>query len=578
MPGDEAATPIPEETAPAATLADAEGWLNAVKPAAIVALLKDPDFRAAITPIFAGFQPNVKSLALIPVRNRLLQAAVKDDKIAEKLRELSEAQPKPVPPPPVEADAKPISTPAPKLDPVPALKADRDARRKERDAARLELAEARAALDGAVKARVAAEADRDEARATLSKQAERIARLERQAIKAKQVEARLLKALSEDKVSPLPSARQPSAGAKETSGRTVSAAWPVAVAHLLDKAKFDTALMLAEEVLKADSEDLDALQIAVRACEGRKELKPALGMARRLLVLQVRFGDYPAASETLLTLLRLAASPEQTEPDVRLFFHAFPVSDNAAVAAARLMLGRLRGIRPAAHDWLTDYITSRTPLAPTLMPPPGALGPDDPLPLDLKLGRPVTARMLTDAVNRAQIGLVDAARSALQALEAADSIVYARVWAALEQAASDELARLLPLKRLPRGAAVVDGSNVAWFDQESLVHGLPRLRHLTAIRRTLWAKGFFPVVLYADANLPYSIDDRPALLKMRDRSELTFVDAGTAADEVLLRVAKQLGAILVTNDKMEDWDPEHAVRKVRYAISLGGEAHLLSGI
>lgn len=576
MLGEEAA-PIPEETLPTAIIAaDVEVWLSATKPVALLALLKDPDYRAAITPIFAGFQPNAKSLALPLVRSRLAQAAIKDDKIAGKLRGLSETDPKPLP-----AEAKPaesVPLPTPKPDPMPLLKADRDARRKERDTARQELAEAQRTLDASVKAYAQLEAERDEARQTARKQADRILRLERQTAKARQIEVRLLKALSEDKVSPVPSTRQHSAGAKESSIRTVSATWPVAVAHLLDKAKFDTALALAEDVLKTDGEDLDALQIAVRAYEGRKEPKPAFSMARRLLSLQVRFGDFPAASETLLTLLRLAASPTQTEPDARLFFAAFPVSDGAAVTAARLMLGRLRGVSPLTYEWLTDYITTRTTLAPTLMPPPGALGSDDPLPLPLKLGRPITARMLTDAVDRAQIELVDAARSALQALKTTDAETYTRVWDALEQTASDDPLRLLPLKRVPRGAAVVDGSNVAWFDQESLVHGLPRLRHIAAIRRTLWAKGFFPVVLYADANLPYSIDDRPALLKMRDRLELTFVDAGTAADEVLLRVAKQLGAILVTNDKMEDWDPEHTVRKVRYTVSLGGEAHLLSGI
>ena len=575
MLGEEAA-PIPEETLPATMVADVEVWLGATKPAALLALLKDPDYRAAITPIFAGFQPNAKSLALPLVRSRLAQAAIKDDKIAEKLRGLSETDPKPLPA--ESKPAEPVPPPTPKPDPMPLLKADRDARRKERDAARQELAEVQSALDASVRAYAKIEAERDEARQTAQKQTDRILRLERQTAKARQIEVRLLKALSEDKVSPVPSTRQHSAGSRESSAKTVSAAWPVAVAHLLDKAKFDTALALAEDVLKTDGEDLDALQIAVRAYEGRKEPKPAFSMARRLLSLQVRFGDFPAASETLLTLLRLAASPAQTEPDARLFFATFPVSDSAAVTAVRLMLGRLRGVSPLVYDWLTDYITTRTPLAPTLMPPPGALGSDDPLPLPLKLGRPITARMLTNAVDKAQIGLVDAARSALKSLETTDAETYTRVWGALEQAASDDPLRLLPLKRVPRGAAVVDGSNVAWFDQESLVHGLPRLRHIAAIRRTLWAKGFFPVVLYADANLPYSIDDRPALLKMRDRLELTFVDAGTAADEVLLRVAKQLGAILVTNDKMEDWDPEHTVRKVRYTVSLGGEAHLLSGI
>ena len=576
----ETEAPIPEEaeaekTPPSATLADAEGWLNAVKPAAVLALLKNLDYRLAVTPAFAGFRPDARSLANPLVRGRLAQAAVKEPKLAEKLQALAETDAKPLPKP--AAPAVPLPLPSPvKPDPVPALKAERDARRKERDIARQELAEVQSALDTAVKARAQSETERDEARQIARKQSERIARLERQAAKAAQTEARLVKALNEDKVSPLPP--RPSTGPEKPEPPSVSTAWPVAVRHLLHKAKFDAALALAEDVLKADPDDPDALQIAVRASEGRKEARQAFGFARRLLAVQVRRGNFSAAAETLLSLLRFAPSPGQAEPDVRLFLAGFPAADSSAVSAARLMLPRLRGVSPGAYDWLTEYIAARTTLGPVLMPPPGALGPDDPLPLTLPLGRPVTARHLTDAVDRAQVSFVDTARSGLQALEAADAETYARVWAALEQAATDDFARLLPLKRTPRGAAVVDGSNVAWFDQESLAQGHPRLRPVLAIRRMLWAKGFFPVMLYADANLPYFIDDKAALLRMRDRQELTLVDAGTAADIVLLRIAKQMDAPLITNDKMEDWDPERTVRKVRYTVSAGGEALLLSEI
>ena len=352
----------------------------------------------------------------------------------------------------------------------------------------------------------------------------------------------------------------------------------MAVKHLLDKEKWSTALALAEDVLKNDGEDLDALQIAASASEGRKEPRVALSYLRRLLALQSRRPDIAAAGETLLALFRLLPLPEMAEPDVRVFLAAFMPADSAQVAAARLLLGRLRGLNPAAHAWVAGYLAERTALAPVLMPPPEALGPDDPLPLALKLGRPITARYLANAVDQMQTALVGAARAALASLEASDPDTAGRVRAALEQAAADDPVRLLPLRREPRGAAVVDGSNVAWFDQEALVHGKPRLRPILAMRRMLWGRGFFPVVLYADANLPYFIDDKPELMALRDRGALTFVDAGTAADEVLLRVAKQMNAPLITNDRMEDWDPDGAVRKVRYTVSMTGEAHLLSEI
>ena len=567
------AEPLPTDTE-LPTVAEAEAWLSRVKPGAVLALLKEPEYGAVISRAFLGFRPDAKGYANPLVRSRLAQSAAKDAKIAGKLRELSEAQPKAgllIP-----KDNPPVSAPPPP-DPLPALRADRDARRRERDTARQELAVAVSERDAAVKARTEMEAERDAAVRSAKSLAERIARLERQTAKARQTEAHLVKALNEDKVS-APASRPRTAGPEsgETSAPSESP-WLLAVQHLLDKGKWATAQTLAEDVLRANGDDLDALGIALRAAEGGQEPRHALGFARRLLALQVRRTDFPAASETVLTLFRLAPSPGSAEPEIRALLMALPPTDSAAVAALRLMLGRLQSASPDAYGWLTAYLSARTALGPTLMPPPGALGPDDPLPLGkvLKLGRSVTAHLLTDAVDRAQTTLVDAARAALGTLPPE---LAARVWAALESAASDDPARLLALRRTPRGAAVVDGSNVAWFDQESLAHGKPRLRHLLALRRALWSKGIFPVILYADANLPYFIDDKPALLAMRDREELTLVDAGTVADEVLLRVAKSLSAALITNDRMEDWDPENTVRKIRYTVSLGGEALLLSEI
>jgi hypothetical protein len=571
-----------EEPASAESLPTAEEiavWLGQIKSSAIVALLKDPDYRMAVNPAFNGVRPDAKSFALPLVRSRLAQAASKDNKLAKKLRSLAEKVQAATPP--VSASKpqpKPLIAASPKPDPLLTLRTERDARRRERDAARLELAQAQTEREAAVKARLQAETERDNAQKLAKKQAERIVRLERQIAQARQNEAHLVKALNEDKVSLPPAPRPRSAGPLLVETPAVSAAWPAAVRHLLDKGKFSAVLALAEDVLKSDGDDLDALQIAVSAWEGRGEPRLALGMARHLLTLLLRRTDTPAASEMLLTIFRLVGTPEQAEPDARAFLAALPAADSAALASARLMLGRLRGLNPAAHGWLAGYLTERTLLAPLLMPPPGALGPDDSLPLPLQVGRPITARQLTEAVDRAQTALVDAARSALSVLATSDPDTSARVWAALEAAAADDPTRLSPLRRKPRGAAIVDSSNVAWFDQESLVHGKPRLRPILAMRRTLWARGFFPVVLYADANLPYFIDDRTALLRMRDRQEITLVDKGTTADEVSLRAAKQMSAPLITNDKMQDWDPEGEVRKVQYAISMNGEAHLLSEI
>ena len=206
------------------------------------------------------------------------------------------------------------------------------------------------------------------------------------------------------------------------------------------------------------------------------------------------------------------------------------------------------------------------------MPTPGALGPDDPLPLPGGW----TARRLRDAVNAGQVNAVAAAREALGALGQTDPGAHERIWAALAQVAAEDDSALVPLRRAPRGPAVVDGSNAAWFDQHSLVHPRARLSPILALRRALRLRGWFPVILYADAPLPYTVDDPETLRGMLGRGEIALVDSGVDADEVLLREAKRWSAPLVTNDYMTDWDPENEVTKIQYTISLTGEAHLLS--
>lgn len=552
-------------------------WVARTRPSAVLALLKDPDYGFAVSRVFLGFRPDAKGYANPLVRTRLVQAAVKDAKLADKLREIADAEPAPTP-----AAPKAAPPPAPRIapekpDPLASLRAERDQRRRERDEARQALTQAQAERDASQKTLKSAEAEREEAERLAKKQADRIARLERQVARAQQAETRLLKALSEDKVSPPPSTPARSPQASQIPAQQLPSPWLTAIRHLLNKGKFDQALALAEDVLKSDGDDEDALDIAAQALEGKKDARSAALYTRHLLALEIAHQEMAAAAGTLGRLLRQAPHPEETLAEVRQYLSALSPADGSAVEAGRMLLSRLRGADPYTHGWLANVITTQTSLAPVLMPPPGALGPDDPLPIRLEAGLTATARQVAEAVDRGT-PLVDAVRAALVALEAADPETHARVWAALEQVASDEPARLVPVRRTPRGPVVVDGSNVAWFDQESLVHGQPRLRNLRAIRRALWTRGFFPVVLYADANLPYFIDEPGPLRVLRDSRELTLVDAGTVADEVLLRQAKLLGAPLVTNDRMEDWDPEREVLKVRYAISPGGEAHLLSEI
>ncbi len=569
-----------EATPPPPTIAEAAAWLTQIKPSAVITLLRDPELGLIVGQVFYGFRADAKGYATNTlIKSRLAQAAVKETKLADKLRALAALQALSAPTAqPISSSPKASAPAEVKTDPRDALRVERDQRRKERDEARQALAQAEAERDDAIHARGKAEAERDEATRLSKKQAERVTRLERQLKRRQEIETQLLKVLGQDKVSPPPSAPARAAGPSSAPQEQSESPWLRAVRHLLDKSKWDLSLALAEDVMKFNGEDADTLDVAALALEGKRELRPAALFARRLLALQTAQGAMVGGAETLGRVLRLLPQPTEAEAEARAYLAALSPSDGGAVEAVHRMLSRLRSQAPDAHAWIIKYVATKTSLGPVLMPPPGAVSPDDPLPLSFGPGQTATARQLTEAVDRGQEGLVGTARALLDGLGRTDPETYARVWTALEQAANDDPTRLLPLRRAPRGPAVVDASNVAWFDQESLVHGKPRLRHLREIRRALRKRGYFPVVLYADANLPYFIDEPIPLRAMRDRRELTLVDAGTVADEVLLRYAKLLGAPLVTNDKMEDWDPDHEVTKLRYTISLSGEAHLLSDL
>jgi hypothetical protein len=237
--------------------------------------------------------------------------------------------------------------------------------------------------------------------------------------------------------------------------------------------------------------------------------------------------------------------------------------------------GKLRAANVSAHARVSGIIEEYAPpsIAAVLFAAERPLGAADPLPFDLP--EPVTANALLAAIDAGNTAIVDLARGALGRLLSAGGQQYDRVIAALSAAGADET-YLRPLTKAPRGPVVVDASNVAWHDEGRGMGDRPRLKHILQIRSTLRMRGFFPVVLITDAPLPYTIDDRDSLRRLMGRSEVTVVDTGTDADEVLIREARRLRAPIVTNDYMADWDPDGEIEKIRYAISTGGTVYLLS--
>ncbi|MDQ2688325.1 MAG: hypothetical protein M3Y28_10710, partial [Armatimonadota bacterium] len=212
-------------------------------------------------------------------------------------------------------------------------------------------------------------------------------------------------------------------------------------------------------------------------------------------------------------------------------------------------------------------------LAEALMPTPGTAGPDAPLLLPTLPA--LTARQLLHAIDAGDWDTITPARAALFQLCESDPATQTRMRQTLERAVGEDDTYLRTLFGRQRGPVIVDGSNAAWYDQDLLASGRPRLRSLLGLRRALRGQGYFPILLYADAPLPYTIDEPEQLRQMAAQGEIAIVDGGVDADEVLLRAAKHWDAPLVTNDRMNDWDPLGEVRKIRYTIAANGGAYLL---
>ena len=348
--------------------------------------------------------------------------------------------------------------------------------------------------------------------------------------------------------------------------------WADAVQRLLDRGRPEAALALLDDVLRADDTDARALLLSADAHARRGDPRAAAALLRRLLTLHLARGQMPDAADALGRLLTLAPARD-AERDVRAFLSALRPADHDGVEAARALLARLSATLPRAHELVQEQMAA-APLAlfQALLPAPGTDGPEMPLPLPMDT--PPSAPQIVLAIDTGDELLVTKVRDALRGLTERDA--RAAVLARITEAVGGDFSYGTVLTARPRGPVVVDGSNVAWYGQELLAAPRARLRSLLEMRRALRDKAYFPIFVYADANLPYAIDDPEALRGLLARGEIRRVDAGTQADIVVLREAKRLGTAVVTNDYMTDYDPNGEVPKIRFDLPPMGGAYLLT--
>ena len=121
--------------------------------------------------------------------------------------------------------------------------------------------------------------------------------------------------------------------------------------------------------------------------------------------------------------------------------------------------------------------------------------------------------------------------------------------------------------RSDRSVVVVDGSNVAHSTEGERVW----LSNIVAVCDKLREEGYEPLVL-ADAALRHQIDDRVAYEAMIDDGSIRQAPAGTDADYFILSFARELDAMIVSNDRFRDRQkafPDAAKRLIKYMVMKG---------
>lgn len=116
----------------------------------------------------------------------------------------------------------------------------------------------------------------------------------------------------------------------------------------------------------------------------------------------------------------------------------------------------------------------------------------------------------------------------------------------------------------PSRVVIVDGSNVA----HSTEGDRARLANIDLVCARLREDGFEPIVV-ADAALRHQIDDERRYEEMVENGEIRQAPAGTDADYFILSFARELDALVLSNDRYKDRIeafPDARDRAIRFMI------------
>ena len=314
-------------------------------------------------------------------------------------------------------------------------------------------------------------------------------------------------------------------------------------------------------MLRYAPSDIEALDIHSKACEGLGDTRSAAESLRSLLVILTARGKFVEAATVIGRLFALVPDSKAAREYFNALSHAqIDLND------VRAIFEHLRVTSPDVHQALQSLALGEIGGALFAVRSLGHLLPDTALPINVpaSVGRVVTARLIVSWIDKNNGNAVQGLRVGMSQISVEQREL---VSAALHDHTGDASYLRLMTRPSLAGPTVVDASNVAWHGQEMLSSPKPRMGQIVAVRKALRERGYFPIILVGDANLPFVVDEPAIARKMVADHEITLVPSGTDADEYILREAQRLGAPVVTNDYMTEWDPSQNVRKLQYSIA-----------
>jgi hypothetical protein len=275
-----------------------------------------------------------------------------------------------------------------------------------------------------------------------------------------------------------------------------------------------------------------------------------LGEALRLFISKKRYAD---ALDCLVLALR-AISTDGVSPDVLAAMRSL-VSQVPDDSMRKLVhpLARLRSRNRKAFEHLlpitTDCVATKRLIAGVDALATRRITDIETLSLPLVSGRrhSCTVREIIRRIERGDESYIERVREGLELLLQQDDALALAIEACLRDSASPWA--LIPLHNHHWRAAVIDASNIArWNSGKAGDKSVSHASRIKAIWQQLVLDGYFPVNIYADANLKHNVTDPDVLTQLIDHGSL-HITHGEEADRVILRWASKHAAIVVTNDR-----------------------------